>query len=167
MIVFDSSTLILLARISILETSMLSYRKKVVIPEKVRSEVCVKGREETPLINKMIESRTVQILKVRGSNKQIKKLMDDFSIDCGEAESLLLALQEGADIVATDDRNAIRACKMLNVKFVTAVSFLVRLVEKELIKEDEALLKLKKLHSLGRYSEAIMKDAAKRIKGGV
>lgn len=40
------------------------------------------------------------------------KLMEDFNIDEGEAEALILAIQEKAIMVATDDRNAIRACKL-------------------------------------------------------
>jgi len=45
--------------------------------------------------------------------------MDDFNIDEGEAEALLLAIQAGAETIATDDRNAIRASKLLKIDFVT------------------------------------------------
>jgi predicted nucleic acid-binding protein len=34
--------------------------------------------------------------------------MEDFTIAAGEAEALTIALQEKADIIATDDKNAIR-----------------------------------------------------------
>jgi len=166
MIVFDSSTLILLARIDMLEIFISNYQGKVLIPEKVRSEVCLKGREETPIVEKMIKTKKIKNLKVE-NKRQIKKIMEDFSIDPGEAEAVLLALQEGADMVATDDRNAIRACKALNLDFVTAVVFIIRSYEKGLIERDDALLKLQKLYSIGRYSRAIIENAEEQIKGGI
>ena len=92
--------------------------------------------------------------------------MDDFHINGGEAEAVSLALQEKALIVATDDRNAIRACKMLKIDFTTAIAILIRTVEKKLIDRDEAIIKLQKLEVIARYSRAIMKDARERIEGG-
>ncbi|MBI3583325.1 MAG: hypothetical protein HY096_05155 [Nitrospinae bacterium] len=165
MIVFDSSTLILLAKIDILELFISNFHGKVLIPEKVRLEVFAGSGEERLLIGKLMEDKRIMTLKVRNS-RQIKKLMDDFNIDAGEAEALTLAIQEGANIVATDDRNAIRACKLLNIDFITAVAVLIRAVEKTLIGKDEAIIKLQKLQSVGRYSKEIINDAIKQINGG-
>jgi hypothetical protein len=36
----------------------------------------------------------------------IKKLIDDFSIEIGEVETIILALKEMASMIATGDRNA-------------------------------------------------------------
>jgi len=96
----------------------------------------------------------------------MNKLKEDFNIDAGEAEALTLAIQEKANMVATDDRNAIRACKLLNIDFVTAIAVLIRAVEKALISKDEAIIKLQKLQSVGRYSKEIINNAVKQIKGG-
>ncbi len=163
MIVFDSSTLILLAKIELIETFISDFHGKVLIPERIKSEVCIKGREEAPVIEKMIKEKKINILKIK-NDRQMKKIMEDFSIDSGEAEALLLSMQEKINIVATDDRNAIRACKMLNLGFITAISFLIRANEKGLIKKDDALLKLRRLASIGRYKKDIIKDAEKHIK---
>lgn len=92
--------------------------------------------------------------------------MDDFNIDEGEAEALLLAIQAGAETIATDDRNAIRASKLLKIDFVTAIGFLIRAHEKQLVDRDEALTKLQSLQVIGRYSNAILEDAKNRIEGG-
>jgi predicted nucleic acid-binding protein len=165
MIIFDSSTLILLAKIDILELFISNFHERVLIPEKVRLEVSAEGREERLLIIKLIEDRKIMTLKVKNS-RQIKKLMEDFNIDAGEAAALTLAIQEGANIVATDDRNAIRACKLLNIDFITALAVLIRAVEKALITKDEAIIKLQKLQSVGRYSKEIINDAVKQINGG-
>ncbi|MBI5047811.1 MAG: hypothetical protein HZB54_02500 [Deltaproteobacteria bacterium] len=163
MIVFDSSTLILLTKTNLLELFISNFRGRVLIPLKVKTEVCTEGREETPLISKLIKGKKIEALEAKNS-RQIKKLMDDFNIDAGEAEALILAIQEGAGIIATDDRNAIRACKILKLDFITAIAVLIRAFEKNLIDRDEAIIKLQKLKSVGRYSRTIIEDAAKRIK---
>ena len=163
MIVFDSSTLILLAKTDLLELFVLDFHEKILIPSKVRTEVCIEKREETPLIVKLIKDKRIEVLEAKNS-RQIKKFMDDFNIDSGEAEALTLAIQEGAGIVATDDRNAIRACKILKLEFITAIAVLIRAFEKKLIDRDEAVVKLQKLKSVGRYSRTIIEDAVKRIK---
>ena len=79
---------------------------------------------------------------------------------------MLLAIQAGAETIATDDRNAIRAAKLLKIDFVTAIGFLIRAQEKQLVDTDEALTKLQRLQAVGRYSNIILEDAKKRIEGG-
>jgi len=167
MVVFDSSTMILLARIDMLEVFISNYHRKVLIPERVRAEVLIQGREETHLVAKLIiEDSKIHVLRVKNS-KLVNKLMNDFSIDAGEAEAVTLVLQEKASLVATDDRNAIRACKILKVDFTTAIIFLLRAFEKNLIEKDEAIAKLQKLISIARYEQAIIEDARRRIEGGM
>lgn len=165
MVVLDSSTLILLAKIEILETFVLDYSGKILIPGKVREETCVEWEEEAPLIERLIKSTKLQVVRIE-SARLSKKLMEDFHIDAGEAEAVGLAFKEKASIVATDDRNAIRACKMLGVNFTTAIAILIRAFEKNLLEKDEALIKLQKLESVARYNRAIIADARKRIEGG-
>jgi predicted nucleic acid-binding protein len=164
-IIFDASTLILLAKIDILETFALNFPEELVIPSGVKEEACRKEVEETPLIKNLLRRNTIRVLKVKDS-KIVKRLMDDFHINGGEAEAVSLALQEKALIVATDDRNAIRACKMLKIDFTTAIAILIRTFEKNLIDRDEAMIKLQKLEVIARYSRAIMVDARERIEGG-
>lgn len=166
MIIFDSSTMILLAKIDLLELFISNLHSRVVIPEKVRSEICKENQEETPLIVKLTGDKKIEVLKARNIN-QIKKLMEDFNIGAGEAEVLTLAIREGASIVAMDDRNAIRASKILKIDFTTAIAILIRACEKNLIEKEEAIIKQEKLQSIGRYSRAIIEDATRQIKGGV
>ena len=166
MIIFDSSTLILLARIDLLEIFIQSFHDTVLIPEKVRIEIYYEEREETPLLNKFIENKKIKVYKVRNS-KLVKKLMEDFAIGAGEAEVLALAIQEKTNIIATDDRNAIRACKLLQLNFTTAIAILVRTFEKKLIDREEALIKLHKLEYIARYKLSIINNVKKHIKGGV
>ncbi len=165
MIVFDASTLILLAKTELLDVFVSGFGGKISIPEIIRDEVCILGREEAPLITRLIEDKTIQVLKVK-ADKTIRKIMDDFHIDAGEAAVIILALNEKASLVATDDRNAIRACKALKLDFTTAISILTRAFEKKLFDKAEALIKIQKLASLARYNRAIIEEARKLIEGG-
>ena len=165
MVIFDASTLILLAKIDMLRTFISHFHGKVVIPEKVKAEVCTEGQEETPLIVKMIEEKKIRVSRATNS-VLTKKLMEDFTIDAGEAEVLTLALQENARLIATDDRNTIRACKMLKIDFTTAIAILIRAFEKKPIDKDEALIKLQKLVAAARYKQTIIEAAKKQIEGG-
>jgi hypothetical protein len=165
MIILDASTVILLAKIDLLETFVSNFPGKVLIPEKVEGEICTEKMEETPLVVKLIKDKKIRVLKVK-NGQPVKKLMDDFNIDAGEAEAITIALQEKASLVVTDDRNAIRACKVLRIEFTTAIAILIRSFEKNLIPKDEALIKLKKLESIARYSRTIMDDARRQIEGG-
>lgn len=165
MTVFDSSTLILLAKIEMLELFISNYRGSILIPEKMRSEVCITGKEETPLISRLIVENKIKAVKI-GHSGSVKKLMEDFNIEEGEAEALFLAVQEGAAAIATDDRNAIRASKFLRLEFITATTILIRASEKGLIDGSAAVIKLQKLQSAGRYSKTIIDDAMRQIKEG-
>jgi len=92
--------------------------------------------------------------------------MKDFTIDAGEAEVLALALQEKALLIATDDRNTVRACKMLKIDFTTAIAILIRAFEKKFVDKEEALSKLQKLGAVVRYKQTIIESARKQIEGG-
>ncbi|MBI5236226.1 MAG: hypothetical protein HY886_08260 [Deltaproteobacteria bacterium] len=165
MIVFDSSTLILLAKIDVLELFISDYGGQVVIPEKVREEVLMKDGDETPGLYALIKDARIGVLRA-SDGKLPQKLMDDFNIDSGEAEAIAAALKKRAT-VATDDRNAIRACKFLKIDFITAIAILIRAVEKGLIDKSEAIFKLEKLADVGRYKKTIIVDARRHIKGGI
>jgi predicted nucleic acid-binding protein len=164
MIILDASTIILLAKIGILETFVSNFPGQVLIPEKVRGEVCIKEMEETPLIERLIKERKIYVAKIR-KTMVMRQLMDDFSIDVGEAGALTLAVNKKDAMIATDDRNAIRASKLLKIGFTTAIAILVRTFEKDLIDKEEALIKLQKLESIARYSRAIIEDAKKNTEG--
>lgn len=157
--------MILLARIDLLDLFASTVKGRILIPEKVKSEVCWEGKEETPLINRLIQDGHIEVLPVQ-DRKMVRKLEKDFSIDAGEAEALALALEHTASLIATDDRNTIRACKVLKMDFTTALAFLVRAFEKKLIDKNEALSRLEKLESIARYKQAIIADVKQQLQGG-
>ena len=92
--------------------------------------------------------------------------MKDFRLGPGKAEALGLALEkEGTVVVATDDRNAIRACKVLRIGFVTSLGILVRAVEKGLLTRQDGTQALERLRSFGRFRDEIIEEAARQVGG--
>ena len=166
MLLFDASTLILLAKIGILDFFLADADKKVAIPEKVKEEVLAGSSPDGPMVEKLVRDRRIDVLKTK-DRKLVRRLMEDFNIDEGEAETLTLAIQEKALLVATDDKNAIKACKIMKLDFTTAIAILVRACEKGLIQAEEAFSKLQKLQSFARYNKTIIETARNQIEGAV
>ena len=162
-VVFDSSTLILLAKVEILR--IITEHIKVIVPEVVREECIVKNTLDCKLISSLIEEGKIKVLRV-AKQETVAKLRKDFNIHPGEAEALCLAIGRKAP-VAVDDLPTIKACKILNQTFTTAIHFLIDITKRGKIDGDNASIKLEKLSLYGRYSKRILDDASRRLKGVV
>ncbi len=135
------------------------------MPGTVMKEVTEYEKEETPLIKALIKDGKMRIQHLKRT-AEISRLMTDFSQHRGEAEAVHLAFQlEG--FVITDDRNAMRLCRLLKVPFLTAIAVLVRLYEKGTLDKTIAAAKLERLKKIGRYSNEIVAHARKQIQGDV
>lgn len=162
MIIFDASTLILLAKIDILK--IIAQAQEILISKEVEIEAtCRTEFLDAKIIIELIKAGKVKVARVK-SRVLLKRLQDDFAIAEGEASVLLLARQKQA-ILATDDGQAIKACKVLGIKFVTAIHFLLSVYYKEVISRELALVKLERLKNLGRYNAMIISDVISRIEG--
>jgi len=160
-IVFDSSTLILLAKSELL--GVISEDIQIIIPKTVRAECTRKDTLDAKLISALIGNRKIEVI---AANKEaVSMLCRDFRIHAGEAEALTIALKKQLPL-AVDDLPTIKACKILNIKFTTAIHFLINIAEDGKIGKEMAIVKLEKLSLYGRYNKRIINDAAKRLKGG-
>jgi predicted nucleic acid-binding protein len=162
MFVFDASTLILIAKIELLEVFLGSISMEVAVPRAVERECC--GGKKTLdglMIRKAMNEERIRVLSTE--SRLAGQLQQDFSLGRGEAEAIVLALQEKSRIIGVDDKNAINACKLLGVSFTTAVSILLRIREKGLIDGAQALNRLSALAKYGRYRKAIVEDARLRL----
>lgn len=166
MIVFDASTLILLAKVDLLQTFLDDYHGEIMIPAAVWSEAATPAqRADAIAIRRAIADRRIAVRKVR-SGAKVRRLMADFALGRGEAEALALALETKAHLVATDDRNAMLACKLLRLEPVTAIAVLVRARQKGRLSQDQAERRLKELARYGRYAAAIVEDARRLVRSG-
>ncbi len=165
MIVFDASTLILLARADFLDAILDAHQGEVTIPKAVEAE-CLAGfpRPDAVLIGERIRERRIRVETVRGA-AAVNRLSADFQLGRGEAEALALAVEKNARGVATDDRHAIRACKLLRLQFTTAIGLLIGVTEQGSIPPAEAVRGLERLASYGRYQPSILEDARRRLGG--
>jgi uncharacterized protein len=165
MIVFDASTLILLAKAELLDLFLDHYPAGAVIPQAVEGECVVSpARPDTILIRERIRERRITVDSVQAP-VVVHRLITDFHLGHGEAEAIALALEKQAHLIATDDRNAIRACKLLRLKFTTAIGLLIHMREKGVIRADDALRYLDGLARYGRYHRVILHDARQRLGG--
>jgi predicted nucleic acid-binding protein len=163
MIIFDSSTLILMARIELLNPFLASVELRVVIPMEVERECCgAKKTVDALMIQKALEESRIQVLAVRNP-KVVSRLQADFDLGRGEAEALALAMKEKAQLLGIDDKNGINASKLLGLPFTTAMGILVRSREKGLLNYSDALAKLMALAEYGRYKHAIVEDARRKM----
>jgi predicted nucleic acid-binding protein len=164
-IVFDSSTLILLAKKELLDLFLDNFEGGIAVPRSVQVETCVNGRFDALLIEKRIDEEKITVYDTVEKRDRLRKLIDNFKLGLGEAEALLLCIDKGFEILATDDKNAINACKVLRLRFTTTINMLVGLYERQLIDREKALKKLDNLKLVGRYKEEILEDAKRRVEG--
>ena len=162
-IVFDSSTLILLSKSELLDLFLDDFSGRVLIPKMVEKECLYKSSADARLIQSRIEEGGITVKAVR-DRKLCSKIERDFNINLGEAEAIVMAGQFKA-IVATDDWNAIQACKVLRLPFTSALGILSRMREKQLIGKEFAISKLTSLAEYGRYSKEIIQTVRKRLEG--
>ena len=163
MIVFDASTLILIAKAELLDSFLTGIELKAAIPVEVEKECCdVKKSLDALLIQKALDESRLKVIAAK-NRKLVVKLQGDFGLGRGEAEAIVLALAEKAQVLGIDDKNGINACKLLGIAFTTAIGILVRSREKGLLTGSEALTKLTTLAKQGRYKESILEDAGRRL----
>lgn len=163
MFIFDSSTLILTAKIELLGLFLDDIGMEVAIPRAVEEECCGgKKTLDALMIQKAVEESRIRVRSVK-NRKLVLKLEADFSMGRGESEAIALALQERAQLVGVDDKHGINACKLTGVPFTTAIAILLRSRQKGLIDKDDALARLSSLARHGRYKNSILEDGKRRL----
>ena len=164
MIACDSSTLILLAKTGLLDAFLDTLPEPPVLPRAVQRECTSGGHPDGVLIRERIREGHLLVEAVR-SRATVGRIQADFSLGRGEAEALVLAAEKRLSTVATDDRNAIRACRLLRLGFVSAVAILVRLVSDGALDAETGERALTALAWHGRYRSEIVDDARRRLMG--
>lgn len=159
--VFDTSSLILLAKIDLLRN--LSEDINLSITEEVEVEATKKETNDAQLIQNVIEEGKIG---VESSKKEITdRLAEDFNIDKGESSAMGLYKEREYDLLVTDDGKSIDACKVLDIDYTTALNLLVRLVEKGKLDKERGVAKLRKLEDYGWYKSRLIERAEKSIRG--
>jgi predicted nucleic acid-binding protein len=165
-LIFDSSTLILLAKSELLDIFLDDYGDTPLIPSAVAVESTASSKPDALLIRQRIAEGRLRVEEVQEA-RVFSRLGLDFRLGAGEAAALALALEKGKPaLVATDDRSAIRACKVLRIGFVTSLGILSRAVEKGLLARDDGMRYLERLRAYGRFKEEVIAEVAHQIGDG-
>ena len=162
MIVMDASTAILLAKAELLDEFIQAVAEPVVMPREVEEECCSRDSPDAWSIKRAVEERRIRVKTVE-RKALIGELGLEFTLGTGEAAVLALATGHRGVLVATDDKRAINACKLLRIPFTTALSVLVRMREKGALSSEEALEKLETLAAFGRYRKDMVEAARAQL----
>ena len=152
MLVSNSSTIILIAKIALL-SKFLDEVKNISITSIIYDEILKKDSFENLLIKKEIESGRIKVEQIK--EKDYNNLLKQFKLDKGEASAFALYNNGKYKAVLTDDKELIKICKINNVPFISAMAIIVTLFRKKIVSKNEALEKMEKLQGYGRYSNEI------------
>lgn len=166
-IISDASSIILLEKIKLLDKLVKEFR--LVIPKEVEEEAITFGKErkypDAFRIEEKVKDELISVIEVKDQGF-VSKIMSDFNIAKGEAESISLFKQEKADLLATDDRLAIKACKALAIPVSGASTFVTQAFDNRLIQKNDAINMMEILAREGRYKNEIIFKAINHIRGG-
>ncbi|HLC85734.1 MAG TPA: hypothetical protein VJG30_00385 [Candidatus Nanoarchaeia archaeon] len=161
MIIIDSSTLILLSKIGVLDTVINNSKMKIVLTEWIVKELTAKKTNDAVLIEERIKNEKLKVEKIKST--LTNGLIKDFNIGKGEAEILAFVLENKLPVI-TDDKKAINICRIFNLEFTTAISIVVSLYNKKIINQELFSVYLKKLEKYGRYNDEIINKAREDTK---
>jgi len=150
MLVSNTSTLVLLAKIGCLELFM-EISPIIQIPMQVKKEALFKRDSYySRLIEKLIREQKIEAVNV--NNNKIAKIMSEFRLDEGESAAYLMFNNKKHKAILTDDGELIKLCKLEGIPFICAMAAVIRIFEKKKLSKEETLNKLKELNTIGRYS---------------
>lgn len=162
MLVSNTSTLVLLAKIGLLER-FFDTVAPITIPSQVRIEYSFdEASYYAKLLEKAVLEKKIIVKEVRES--ELKIILHNFRLDSGEAAVYVLYKKGGYTAILTDDGELIKLCKLENIPFLCSLAIVVRLYEKRLITKEEAMEKLEKLNTVGRYSKEIYEYFKKEVR---
>lgn len=163
-IAVDSCSVILLAKSTVLEHLSKSY--ELVITEEVYKEV-LKGKDKK-LIDALLTERLVKENKINknkaASSKLAEKLMLDFGLGKGEAETIALVLGEQCDIIITDNRQGRKVAQLYGLNLSGSIDAIVALCKLKILDKNKAMDGLSKLKEFGWFHAYLIDSALEEIK---
>ncbi|MDO8627658.1 MAG: hypothetical protein Q7K42_04285 [Candidatus Diapherotrites archaeon] len=150
----DSSSLILFAKSDVLDIFIDSLVEKPKITEIVFEECIKKDSLDAKLIKQRVLGKKITVVKA--SDRQLcNKIAIDFNLGLGEAETIGQAIKENSSVI-TDDKKAMKVCRIFNLEFTSTLSLLSVLYENKKIDKSEALSAFEKLRKHGWFSKEVL-----------
>ena len=162
MLVSNTSTLVLLAKIGCLE-AFIGMLPPIEIPVQVEQEALFdKDSYYAKLIQKLIQNNKIKIIQV--NKNKLNEIISQFKLDKGEAAAFAMFKDKRHKAILTDDGELIKLCKLQSVPFICAMAVVVRLYEKKKLSKESALDKLEELHVIARYSKNLYEHFKSEVK---
>ena len=163
-IAVDSCSIILLAKATVLEA--LSKKYKLFITGNVYKEI-LNGKDkkfaDALLTEKLVKDKRIHTKKA-ASNILIKKLVQDFNLGDGEAETLALAINKECDVIVTDNKQGRKTALIYGLNLAGSIEVVVSLYKLKLIDKEKAIGGLKKLREFGWFHDYLIDNALEEIK---
>ena len=155
LIIADASSLILLARVDLMEILLEEFR--VVIPEAVYEE-CVneetlKRFPDALAIQQWVQDKKLEVRKANLRKAEFVHLMSQ-----GEREALALSLEHSESTLLCDDGKAIKIARYLKKPFIISPLVVLDLYKLEKIAYETAKKAIEKLSIIGRYLPNLIAD---------
>lgn len=162
MLVSNTSTLVLLAKIGFLE-AFIEVSQPITIPVQVKQEALFdKDSYYAKLIQKLIKNKKIMIVAV--NNSLLTKALSNFRLDEGEAAAYALFDAKKHAAILTDDGELIKLCRLEKVPFICAMAVVIMLYKRKKLSKEETMKKLEELHIIGRYSEKLYEHFKSEVK---
>ena len=163
-IAIDSCSIILLAKATVLEA--LSNKYNLFIPEKVYEEI-LKGKDknfiDALLTERLVKEKKINIKKVL-NNILKKKLIQDFNLGIGEAETLALVMENQCEAIITDNKQGRKSAAIYGLDLVGSIDAVIALYKLHLIDKDKTIDGLKKLREFGWFQDYLIDNALEEVK---
>jgi predicted nucleic acid-binding protein len=154
-VVADASSLILLAKCGLLRA--YAGRVALVAPREVVEEAAARELWEIhPDAQEIARCIEEDLLRVKSVTAARELPLD---LGAGEAAAVRLFLDETADLLLSDDRRALIACRLLAIPFTTTPRVIVDLRASGAIPAEGARRALEKVAVAGRYSRDVIAAA--------
>lgn len=163
-IAIDSCSMILLAKASALEAFADNY--SLFAASNAYKEV-LKGKSkkfiDALLAEKLVKKNKIIVRKAKNTSV-VKKLMNDFNIGIGEAETLTLVLDKRCDAVCTDNKQGRKTAVLNNLNLIGSIDAVVSLYKLKQIDKNKAIGALNGLKEFGWFHEYLIEKALEDVK---
>ena len=162
-IVSDSSTLILLVKAGLFDKFIKD--RQIIIPISVYNETIKMGKEkgykDAYILEKFMRENKIKVVRPRQHTYQ--KIQKLFGLSAGERDTIAIAIDSKIKYVLCDDKKAINACKILDLKFITSLDILLAMYKMNKISREEANKSIDKLDEFGWYNLELIKKVRGEI----
>lgn len=162
-LVIDTCSIILLAKATVLQG--FAEWKELMITKGVYDEV-MEGKSKQLLdalvLERLVEEKKI-IIKEDTKKEVAQKLITDFGLGLGEAESIAAALETKEKMIVTDNKQGRKTAKVQELKLVGSIDVVMALYKTKRIGKEKAIGALKILKEKGWFQEYILQDALEEM----